>query len=225
MKNETKNRLEKERLKENLDNILRNLSKELTGDDLTLFVLGLAKYIMLGFSELGVDYSKMYQTLIKIPKSISIIRDIYYGVDNPNKIINTYKLHAEDFHNFLREMEELGLISYDGRRIKMTEKGRRLYEILVEFVIDPFGDLLGIFDNYYSNINKRQENEEIVGIRLDLSDPAVRQWYEYLKSLEEKEKNNRKEDNENMWLPLDDPAVRQWYEYLKKKFEEESKSS
>jgi len=33
-------------------------------------------------------------------------------------------------------------------------------------------------------------DEEIVGIRLDLSDPAVRQWYKYLKKLREEEERS-----------------------------------
>jgi len=209
MKNETKNRREKERLKENLDDILENLSKELTEDNLSLFLLGLAKYIMLGFSELGVDYSKMYQTLIKVPRSIEIIRDIYLGVDNPYEIIKTYKLNTEDFYNFLREMAELGLISYDRRRIKMTEKGRRLYKILEDLVNGPVRDLLRIFDNYYSKRYSKKEDTRIFD-----------NYYS-----KEEDYSSKEEDKESIWLDLSDPAVRQVYEYLKKKFEEEGKSS
>jgi len=180
MEGKRKGKLEKE----DLDSILRDLSREFTEEKLIKSVLGLTGYIMQEFSELGIDYLEIYQTLIKIPNSLYIIEEIYRGSDNPNKIINTYKLNPIDFYDFLREIEKLDLISYDGRKIKMTEKGKRLYNALIE-VVKPLVDLVKILKKYYC---ERQEDKETKRIMLDLSDPAVRQWYEYLKQLEDEEK-------------------------------------
>jgi len=172
--------------------MLRNLSRELTPDGFTLFALSHAEYIRWGFSELGVSYLEILETLAMIPKySIRILRDIKNGVDDPKVIINTYRLNPEVFYKFLRKMKDLGLVSYDGRKVKITEKGRRFYETLIEFVVDPLSDLLKVIDEYCTcNIHKKRKEEERESIWLPLDDLAVRQYYEYLKKLEEEEKSS-----------------------------------
>jgi len=187
---------------EDLYSTLRDLSKEYSKDNLVRFILSFAEYIRQGFSELGIDYLKAYQTLIRPPKRLYIINEVYLGIDNPNEIINTYELDPKDFYDSLREMEELGLISYDGRRIKMTEKGIKWFESLRKI----------------PELLKTLENIIVRERGLDLSDPLVRQWLE--------DKVCKKQDDEErkgIWLDLSDPTVREYYEYLKKKFEEEEK--
>jgi len=177
-----------ESTKKALDDILRDLRREYTPEKFIISMLCLTNYAIQRFSESGINFSEMYLTLNKVPNSLYIIESIYYGIDDPNKIMSTYNLNPTDLHNFLREVEKLGLISYERRKIKITEKGKEFYETLIEFV-KYLSDLMKIFKNNVC-VCETGENKERESIGLDLSEPSVRQWYEYLKKKFEEEKSS-----------------------------------